>query len=183
MTNRKLYIIIGILAAVIIGGGVYIYSMNPGSEGSAEEENLPPYVVPSLSKPYENAKYKFSLMMPADFSVKESSMDGQDTIVFENAKSEGIQIVVSSFDDINVLTKEMILADIPDMQITEEQSVEIGLSHKGIAFKSDNPAFNGKSREVWFVFQKKLYQVSTYERFDGLLQQMFATWKFNAGTN
>ncbi len=44
---------------------------------------------------------------------------------------------------------------------------------------SDNPAFAGASREVWFVFNTNLYQISTYTEFDELLKGLFGTWQFN----
>jgi len=64
------------------------------------------------------------------------------------------------------------------MQVTGVQPVEIGDDYTGVAFRSDNPAFGGASREVWFVFHGNLYQISTYEHLDSLLQTMFSTWKF-----
>ena len=72
----------------------------------------------------------------------------------------------------------MIEKDIPDLLITDAQTVEIGDNYKGLAFKSDNSAFGGASREVWFVFRNNLYQISTYEKFDELLKKVFSTWVF-----
>lgn len=147
---------------------------------SADMANQTPYVVPSLTKPYTNSMYGFSLNIPEDFKVRESDVNGSHTIVFENAKSEGIQIVISLYDKkgVKVLTKDMIQSAIPDMQITDDQVLDVGSTYKGIAFKSDNDAFNGDSREVWFIFKDNLYQISTYSRFDELLKAMFATWEF-----
>ncbi|MFA6050580.1 MAG: hypothetical protein WC761_05280 [Candidatus Paceibacterota bacterium] len=170
LKNKK---IIGVIAAIVVI--IAAYYMYVRVSGDREV----PYKVPVLSEKYDNTEHKFSLMMPKGFTARESELEGVDTIVFENDKSEGIQIVISPFDDVKELTKSMIQADIPDMEISDEQTVEIGDNHKGLAFKSDNDSFNGESREVWFVFQGKLFQISTYERFDELLQEMFATWSFN----
>jgi len=173
--NWKMKIALALLALAVLTLGYYIYSMK---KASAPEEA--PYTVPALTKPYTNDKYKFSLTLPEDFKASESSVDGKDTIVFQNAKSEGIQIAISPYDDIKTLTAEMIEREIPDMKILDTQPVEIGSNYKGVAFKSDNEAFSGASREVWFVFKGNLYQISTYERFDELLKAMFGTWDFNA---
>jgi hypothetical protein len=166
-----------VLGALIIGGSGTYLALRGGEPASPSQE---PYVVPPLSQGYMNEKHRFSVTMPEGFTARESSADGIDTIVFENGKAEGIQIVISPYDDVPQLTKAMILADIPDMAVTDEQPVEIGSNHTGIAFKSDNPAFDGASREVWFVFRGELYQISTYERFDPLLIAMFGTWQFDA---
>ena len=48
----------------------------------------------------------------------------------------------------------------------------------GINFKSDNPTFDGDSREVWFVYKTNIYQISTYAHDDGLLQSELQTWTF-----
>lgn len=181
-----------------IGGGIliclclilvaYIYTvyykginrMVSDGENTINEVDQIPYVVPALTKSYTNSTYNFSLNIPADFSIRESDMNGSHTIVFENKKNEGIQIVISPYDQkgVKVLTKDMIQSAIPDMQITDDQVLDVGSTYKGIAFKSDNDAFNGDSREVWFIFKDNLYQISTYSRFDGLLKAMFATWEF-----
>jgi hypothetical protein len=76
------------------------------------------------------------------------------------------------------MTAERIRADIPDMVIVDTETVEIGTDRMGLAFKSDNEAFDSASREVWFVFGGYLYQISTYERLDPVLKELFATWQF-----
>ena len=97
----------------------------------------------------------------------------------QGGRSDGVQIIVSPFsEDLHALTQDRIHQDVPDMKISEPQPVEIGANYTGLAFKSDNDAFNGASREVWFVLRGNLYQISTYDRLDPLLKKIFATWKF-----
>jgi hypothetical protein len=120
-------------------------------------------------------------MMPGDFTAQELPADenGAQTVALQNASGDGVQITITPFDeDLAVLSKERIAQDVPDLKISDEQSVEIGANHTGLAFKSDNAAFGGASREVWFVFRGNLYQISTYERLDPLLKAIFATWQF-----
>src|SRR3989344_2092534 len=159
------YIFIGFLVIAVVAVGLYWFS--PSS--SAPSAQLEPYVVPPLGEEYTNDTYNFSLSMPEGFTAREVMADQGETIVFENASGDGIQVLITPFDeDLRVLTKERIQADVPDMQITDEQPVEIGdpstgstgspqassgqVPYQGIAFKSDNPAFDGASREVWFVY-------------------------------
>lgn len=138
------------------------------------------FIAPQLTKEYRNETLRFSLSLPESFTAGELPVDddGGRTIVLQNEHGEGIQIYARPFDDIRNLTADMIRHDIPDMEISDVQTVEIGENHSGIAFLSDNEAFGGASREVWFVFRGNVYQISTYARLDSLLQALFATWKF-----
>ena len=132
---------------------------------------------------YTNSKYKFKATLPKGYSVREvgavvGSDSQSDTILFENGSGDGIQILVTPYDDIKELTSTIIRKDIPDMTIIDEQIVEVGSNYKGLAFKSDNPAFGGDSREVWLVFRGNLYQISAYAKMDSVLKTIFATWQF-----
>ena len=134
----------------------------------------------------ENQIHGFLFTTPDGYTVREA----ENTILIENEEGKGVQILITPLDeDIPILTEERIRSDIPDMQITDVQTVEIGENRSGIAFKSDNEAFgcdvsepcpegSGASREVWFVFNGMFYQISTYERLDALLKSIFATWEF-----
>lgn len=190
-TSKKTKLVGAFVVCVFLILIAYIYIVHNGGEyrtlfGIVNRANNPdavhqaPYVVPSLTKVYANSTYGFSLKIPEDFSTRESNMNSSHTIVFENTKGEGIQIVISPYDvkGVKVLTKDMIQSAILDMKITDDQVLDVGASYRGVAFKSDNDAFNGDSREVWFIFKDNLYQISTYSRFDELLKAMFATWEF-----
>jgi hypothetical protein len=152
-----------------------------GTADTAEKASL------ALVSTYSNAQYGFSLKIPEGFKPRESKAGDTTTIVLENDKSEGVQLVITPYDEkdlqivhgVKTLTKDMILKDIPDMQVTDEQPLEIGRNYAGLAFKSNNAAFDGSSREVWFVFKGHLFQISTYLKFDGLLRDMFTSWNFN----
>lgn len=140
------------------------------------------YVGKPPSETYQNAALGFSIEMPEGFHAQEFPLDENAgrTIILQNDSGEGIQIYAVAYpEDIQTLSLEDIRAAIPDMRVNDEQVVQIGANYTGISFKSDNEAFNGDSREVWFVYRGTLYQISTYARLDGLLQAMFATWKFN----
>lgn len=179
------WIAIGTLAAVGIAlAALFSYRQDlPTSvEAQSPKANNAPekYVVPALTKTYLNDEHRFSLSMPEDFIAHETQIGGATSIALESPRGDGVQILVSPFDeDIQALTEDRIRADLPDLAIVEPQTVEIGSQHTGIAFRSDNEEFGGTSREVWFVFRKNLYQISTYEHLDPLLQAIFATWQFN----
>lgn len=138
-----------------------------------------------MTQSYTNSTYKFTLKMPDDFVATEIPGDPDGTpytVILQDQNSNGVQIVISPFDEDTTgsytLTQVRILQDVPDMQITDPQPLEVGPNYTGLAFKSNNDAFGGTSREVWFVFKGNLYQISTYERLDDLLKGIFQTWQF-----
>ncbi|HVV14998.1 MAG TPA: hypothetical protein VHD55_01185 [Candidatus Paceibacterota bacterium] len=174
-----------IAAVLVLAAAACAYFVFFRAAPASPEPQLPPYTVPALSKDYKNSTYNFSLKMPADFDATDipGDPDGTpNTIVLQDKQGNGIQITVSPFDEDTgsgyTLTQERIQTDVPDLTILDPQVLEVGNNYNGLAFKSDNEAFGGASREVWFVFRGNLYQISTYDRLDGLLKQIFQTWQF-----
>ncbi len=147
------------------------------SETMAKVVEVP---APALGPMYTNKKYGFSVQMPNDFKVQELPGDDatSQTVLLQNTKGDGVQILITKYPDTAMLTGDDVRSNIPDMRVVQEQVVNIGPDYRGVAFMSDNDAFAGASREVWFVFHGNLYQISTYARLDPLLKSMFITWKF-----
>ena len=151
---------------------------------------------------YEDPAYGFHFEYPKGLNVSSFSEDTGDTILIqgqissaEGASSEsqntqsqstGFQIFVSPFDELvdetpkapGPITKERILDDIPDMKITGEQTVmlERDKSISALIFFSEDDI--GKTREVWFVHEGYLYQVTAAPGFDEILSQIMATFGF-----
>lgn len=173
----RMYVLVAVLLAAVFAIWAFLVS---GKSVQPAEIRGGEYTGAPLQTNYENKTYSFSLRTPKGFSVQELPTDetGADTVILQNEKGEGIQIRISPFEDIRALTADMVRENIPDMQISETETVAIGPEYTGVAFISDNEAFGGSSREVWFVYQGNLYQISTYARLDTLLKAMFATWKF-----
>lgn len=168
-----------ILLVGITGAMWYFDVFGLGTRGQAASAAAP-YVVPPIQDTYTNDALGFSLGLPEGFAVQEYEEEGGiQTIVLQDAHGNGIQILATPIkEDIPHLFIEQVRRDIPDMEVDDLQPVEIGEGRTGIAFMSDNEAFGGASREVWFAFRGHLYQISTYARLDELLQSMFASWQF-----
>lgn len=161
-------------------------TMSPTMQNVVEES------APALGPTYINKRFSFSVQMPQGFRAQElpgTDADGGGQIVtLQNAKGDGVQILITKYpEDLHELTGNDVRAAIPDMRVVQDQVVEIGDDYRGVAFMSDNEAFGGASREVWFVYpecsrgvcQPYLFQISTYARLDPLLKSMFSTWKFS----
>lgn len=177
----KRFIFIILVLGLLAGLGYVAFEYAPSSLRQGFTLPQGSYMVPELSKEYSNTTYHFSLKMPEDFEATKFEDEFGTAVVLQDQSGNGVQILISPFgdEDIKELTQERIKQDLPDMLISEAQTVEIGDEYKGLAFKSDNEFFGGASREVWFVYQQNLYQISTYARLDELLQKIFTTWQFN----
>lgn len=193
MNKQRSYILI-LLGFLIIGGAFYYFfssRKNPPSTSSVNWGDVAFVLEPAGSEEgvvptqtewvlYANNTFGFSFKHPHDFSVG-SFKEGESTVfLLQKAQAgQGVQIYITPIDETFDMTKERIRTDIPDMDVRDEQVVELGeRSGKGLAFLSDNEAFGGNSREVWFVYKNNLYQISTYASLDALLREVLNTWQF-----
>lgn len=189
-------ILVSIIILIILAGGAYFgwnRSIVDGDKGSdlvtdktaktglsAGPEALAKIAGYRYTEEYTNPDYDFSFKYPSGFTVSSLPNEGNEIIIVQNtAENIGIQIVISSFlgNDMDI-TAEYIRSQIPDLKISEAQEVLVGANRKGLAFLSDNEVFGGSSREVWFVWNGNLYQISTYAEMDGFLKGLFSTWQF-----
>ena len=176
---KKIKIISAVVLIIAIIIGLVWFFWLRTSDGAIQNQPSSDSAFNTQGEEYKNETYNFSLTLPEGFSAREIATESGSTVLIESKTGDGVQIVITKQDeDVAVLTKEMIEADIPDMKIEDVQPVEVGQNHTGLAFKSDNPSFDGGSREVWFIFNSNLYQISTYARLDPLLKSIFATWEF-----
>jgi len=60
--------------------------------------------------------------------------------------------------------------------IKDPQTVEIAGEEALVFFSKDTDI--GDVREVWFVHQDRLYQASTYAKYDELLAKVMRTFRF-----
>jgi hypothetical protein len=150
----------------------------------AQEFNAVP-----LTEKYQNAQYGFSFNYPKGFEMNSFNEDVEgDTVTTvlaqDPSKTIGFQIYVSPFDDSDPnITPERIKQDIPDIQVTDQQEVRLGNSSKGLAFMSAESNGGTPHREVWFVFNKNLYQITASVAADKILQSVLNTWKFDLNTH
>lgn len=185
--NRTLPIITAVGIVVLLVGAWLLWGGKgtPLQFGAVKPSALTlggaPYTGAPLTADYKNETFRFALDVPDGFTAGELPEDenGASTIIIQNDKGEGIQIYVTpAGSDNKTLSAESIRSSIPDMTVSDVEEVEIGNDYRGVAFLSDNEAYERNSREVWFYYKGNLYQISTYARLDSLLQAMFATWSF-----
>ena len=191
MSPMKKILAILIIGLVIAGT---LYFAEGRSEKEAVTESAGSGVTPAMiaeiaryeyTEEYVDPAKRFSFNYPAQFNVSTTPSETGEAILVRNLDTNiGVQILITPFGEDTDITADMIRRDIPNMQIESVQEVEIGSARKGVAFLSDNPNFGlpaqagGSSRDVWFVYKKELYQITTYAEQDEFLKGLFGTWKF-----
>jgi hypothetical protein len=126
---------------------------------------------------YQNALFGFSLEHPPDIPLAYQIYEGDAlTVVFQQKLgAAGFQIHVAPYTD-EQISRERFLADIPSGVVAETEEIQID-STKALLFTSVNSEI-GKTREAWFIYKGRLYQITTYRELDPLLRELIKKWKF-----
>jgi len=135
---------------------------------------------------YTDLQYKFSFEYPKDFTVTkfQEGEYGETILVSRKAQDpstgsgqDSFQIFISPFDESGPLTKERVLQDLPDMIIENAEQRVLKNGAVGLIFFSEEQSI-GVTREIWFIYNDHLYQISTYKELDGLVANIISTWRF-----
>lgn len=133
--------------------------------------------VPYGWREYRSTAYRFSLLYPAQLAVKEYIEGGNAlTITFQDLKkSEGFQIFITPYAEAQI-SDERFKKDVPS-------GVRVGLTDTtidgatGAAFYSENATL-GETKEVWFIHDGFLFEVTTPKPLEGRLNEILRTWQF-----
>jgi uncharacterized protein YxeA len=190
--SKKIIIIIAVVV-ILLGGAIIFLKVNKNSSPQNEEikfnenQSAAPeqtYTVTASKEDeknnvYTDSQYKFSFQYPKDFTVtKFKEGEEGDTILIQQKDGKGgFQIFIAPFDEPGPLTKERILQDVPDMKITNAENRVLKNGVPALIFFSEETSL-GKTREIWFIKNGYLYQVSTTAALDSLVAQIIGTWKF-----
>jgi len=186
--NKKLLIIIAII--IVLGGAIFyiVFNKNSLQQTPGETENEIPgqektfNITPSDNAEnsiYTDSQYKFSFEYPKDFTVTkfQEGEDGDTILVQEKESKKSFQVFIAFFDEPGPLTKERVLEDLPDLIIKNPEQRILKNGEPALIFFSEEPSL-GETREIWFVHNGYLYQISTYTTLDSLVAKILETWKF-----
>lgn len=163
---------------------VYMSGKQPVQKVSRPTQNLVSSSTEKLvSKPqagwkqYQSERYGFSIDYPEGLIVKEFDEGGNaSTITFQNIKeSKGFQIFVVPFSG-NEITDERFKKDVPSGVRTNTENITID-GASGAAFYSKDPILS-QTREVWFIKNNFLYEVTTIREHEAWLLEIMNTWRF-----
>ncbi len=196
----SIILIVGILGGIIFFA-VKSYNKNDGnlnviglpsinSEESEEVFGVEPVVVGEVKKVDDTTNtfihkgYNFTLNFPASMTASNFREGAGEQIQFQGTGGDWFQIYVTMWDEDGDITTARIKKDIPDIVINSPQNVIIGPKqidgvgpHALIFFSKDSGL--GETREVWFVQNGYLYQVTSKKSFDLKLGQVLSTINFN----
>lgn len=169
-----------LISALVVGAAaaaVFVYSPensgNPADIASRQTE-----VGEAAFMTYIHPEYGFSFDFPADWGAESFAEDeGGEVVAVQNAET-GILIFIYPFNEPGPITKERVLKDVPDMKIQNEIQLKIGGAIDAFGFDCDEREI-GPTKEVWFVRNGFLYQISAAEGSGEVFYKMAETWRFN----
>ena len=177
-----------LVIGVMLGAAFFIFSRESGNEVTSQINSSETRItaltfekeqeiIPAGYKKYQNAKYGFSILYPETLAQKEIDEGGNaSTITFQNpAEGKGFQIFVVPYSG-GQISEERFRSDVPSgvRKNIEEVTVD---GAKGAAFYSMD-AFLGETREVWFIKNGYLFEVTTLKALEADLLEVLRTWKF-----
>lgn len=126
---------------------------------------------------YFHVNPNFSFTYPKNFTVGNFDELNHKIVLVQNAKKEhAFQIAISSFDEPNtVLTVDRVKKDLPNLKMQDPLQINIGSQGSGVSFVDSGT----RMREVWFVYNSFLYQITATRESEGLLESVLKTWRFD----
>ena len=129
---------------------------------------------------YAHPTLPFAFAHPKDLKPN-AFEDGESEVVLLQGQdpNQEIQIIARPFDEPGPITVERIHRDIPKMVVDEPQTALVtDKKIPALLFWSSGGASLGKTRELWFVSDGYLYQVTARAEMDDVLAKMMETWRF-----
>jgi hypothetical protein len=138
---------------------------------------LPSRMPPPGFQEYRNIVYRFSIFYPISLSVKEvNEGNGVSTVIFQNVKdAKGFQIFIVPYEA-NQVSRERFQKDEPSEIMNDPNNLNID-GAIATMFLSRNLAL-GATREVWFIKNGYLFEVTAPQTLDNWLGYIMQTWKF-----
>lgn len=142
---------------------------NPGSDTTTQDqENFQVYTHPT---------YGFSIRIPKELGVGSfQETEGETVLISGKSQSKdfSMQIFVRPFNEDVTITANRIKKDVPSLQMEGPTTVVLG-EVKGVAFIDQER----KTREVWVVYDRYLYQILSNPNNDQAVGQILKTWQWN----
>lgn len=132
--------------------------------------------VPAGYSEYHNTTYHFSVIYPDNLSASEHTSPSGAAFSFEDDKNiVGFQVYVQPFSG-SQISEQQFKQDIPSGVRTDLKDIKID-GAVGAAFYSTDHLL-GATREMWFIRNGLLYEVTTFKESDTWLDSIMQTWKF-----
>jgi hypothetical protein len=197
-TRKKIVIVL--FCAVVLSAGIFAWhkiKKPPASQntGNSQSEKTPktkkePPVDESISeiiKTYTNQTLGFSFDYPDNFTPEELTNDSEITVTLHGADGKnGFQVIIDPYTEKTGLSLATIKNSAGVLVMENEKEISIGSDTKikAFSFTLKNPSADPTDvtstiNEVWFVRNGKLYQISNYADFEGNMDKILASVRFN----
>ena len=165
--------------ALAILAGIWLWDFEPRVKRDvAMVDDLAISRRPPLGlREYQSERYGFSLFYPEDLAVREiDEGGGATTVIFENPQAaRGFQIFIVPYEG-TLVSEERFLKDAPSG--VRESPVDFYLDGVlATAFYGRNN-FLGETREIWFIHNGYLYEVTTFKGLGDWFAPIMQTWRF-----
>lgn len=184
---RKLFLLL-MVCAVLAGGAALIYfNMRPSMVGvalpaavqtSQNESAVHTRDVPPGFVEYARQNYHFSILLPETVTIKEQGGTGDEPlmlVVQDPSSGYGFQIYAFPYN-LPTITQERFKIDEPSGVVKNQKDVRVA-GAKGTMFESTAPVV-GALREIWFINNGIMYEVTTALKFDDWIRPIMGTWQF-----
>ncbi|MFH1170803.1 MAG: hypothetical protein V1704_04560 [Candidatus Vogelbacteria bacterium] len=177
----KLKIAIIFLCLILLGYFLFPakkLSLPPSVDNSVIVMTPPTAQISETTRLYKNLLFRFSLTYPKDLEVKEYD-DGSSasTITFEDEVGKnGFQIFIVPYTE-SQITPQQFKKDVPSGVMREPTDIIIGGIRATMFYSQD--IIKNETREVWFIKNGFLYEITTYAPLDNWLAQILSTWQFD----
>ena len=144
--------------------------------GAETARGLLPVAPPAGYYVYRSLLLHFELTYPDTLTKRVFSNANTSTFTFEEDEGDkGFQIFVVPYKG-DTVSEERFKMDVPSGVYLEPKDIVID-GARGVAFYSKGPIL-GDTREVWFIHEGFLYEVTTAKVLDSWLAEIMSTWHF-----
>ena len=174
-------LIFGIILGIGIAGGIFWFLRSGeevvGGQLFGREEGVSRGAAENVLL-YIHPRYKFSFEFPKELGVaRYPEGNASETVVFQKPGEKlGFQIFITPYIG-ETITEERLRADVKGGTIEKPTEVIIGNNQRALVFFSNDPVA-GRLREVWFIHDGFIYEVTAYAELDTWLADILKTWRF-----
>ncbi len=170
--------------AVILAGGYYFFERvepTPATPQLALSLNINSEVrePPAGWREYRNKQYGFLFFHPEGIAAREiDEGSGAATVVFQNTEeARGFQIFIVPYAE-ETISEERFRRDVSSGIRKNVEETYVGkLGVRAVTFHSHN-SFLGETREVWFIHNGYLFEVTTFKDMGDWFAPIMQTWEF-----
>ena len=179
---KNRWVVAGIgVGILILAVGIFLYvriAVQDSSDQNSAAQSIPAATSTADFLLYSNAEYHFSLLYPPSMQVHQYGGGGNAlTIAFQDpTTNEGFQVFIVPYDK-SQITAARFNEDEPSGVMQDPTDVIVDGVRATMFYSTDTAL--GDTREVWFINNGFLYEVTTYKELDAWLGGIMQTWKFD----